>query len=99
MTQEYVEQLGQLIQGGVAQEAADAGNAGIVIDLEEYRSHALGGILIQMRQVGHLFVSAGMHGPELVKIEDTVSSSGPLGDIENSAAGFQADSQRDQEKE
>ena len=60
-----VQQLGKLVERGAPQEAADAGDAGVVLDLEE----ATAG-LVAVGELRALGVGAVDHGAELVDLED-----------------------------
>src|ERR1700744_5348772 len=49
-----------------------------------------------MLQSRHLLIGILIHGPELEKIKDPVSTAGPFGNIKNRTAGLQLHRYRDQ---
>lgn len=64
LAREAVEELRELVDGVLADEAADARDARVVLDLEQ---RAVG--LVELGQVRQALVGVGAHGAELVHVE------------------------------
>ena len=82
----------------LADEAADAGHAGVVLDLEE---RAVG--LVELLQVGQAFVGIGVHRAELVHVESlhlavSADPAHALLGVDGTPRALQADRQAQQER-
>ena len=70
---QHIEELGQLVDAGLAQELAHPGDAGVVLHLEHRAV-----LLIALHQVLELLLCVRAHGAELVHLEQLAVASYPL---------------------
>ena len=63
---QHIEELGQFVEGILAQEAAQPGDAGVVGDLEQYAV-----ALVHVHDVGAALLRIAHHGTKLDAAEDT----------------------------
>ena len=91
---EHIEELGQLVEGILAQKAAERGDARVVGDFEQ---HAVA--LVHVHHVGAALLGVADHGAELDAAEDAALLADALGGVEDRARRIQLDGDGDRQKQ
>jgi hypothetical protein len=86
VAEEDVDQLGKLVNAGAAEEAADAGDAGIVLHLEDGAAHFIKGL-----EGGFFLLGVNDHGAEFEEAEAAAIHADAFLDEKDGAAALEPD--------
>src|SRR5690606_4430211 len=94
---EDIKELTNLIEAHIPEKLAEPRNTRIVYNLEVHRLGCIGTVLVELDQDLQLAVGAATHGTNLIEVEDPVSTSCPLGYVEDGAPRLQRDDEGNQQ--